>query len=175
MPKVLLSTVLVICSCFLDAAELDTQHQGLIISTEPSSVARRVFFGPDRDMPISGEFLISMEPTIKGGEVVIPSSTGEALDELKRALPHWYLASLLTSTGEDECFVSINRRYITFVVTAWIQVKWMLEDPNTSLHKELKSYGAETPPAMAQLIHGGLCQYLKSDKKSALDAMKNPD
>lgn len=173
MSKVLLSIALVIFVCSLNAGEPGINEQGVVVSMDPSDVVRSVFIGSDQEMPISADFRISMEPTIEDGEAVIPPSAADAIDELSVALPHWYLSSLLTSTGEYECFVSVNGRYLTFAVIAWIQDSWNLEEPDTPLHKELKRFGAATPPEMAQLIHGGLCAYLKSGKESALNAMKN--
>lgn len=143
-----------------------------IVSTLPEDVAPSIFVGVDADMPVSTQWILSINPTMVEDRPYIPHDAESALAELKRALPRWYVNHLKISKGHHECFVEVNGRYVTFALLAWIEVNWGLGDSSSPLHAVLQAYGAKSPPEMAQLLHGGLCQYLKSDVQGALRAME---
>ena len=88
-----------------------------IISSSPSYFLKYVYVGKEVDMPLTGDFVVSINPTLtKENKYLIPMNLQETIMELKKILPVWYLKALKKSKGENECSVNVNHvSYSTFI------------------------------------------------------------
>lgn len=149
-------------------------QEPLVISNEPKYIARLIFTGSDHAMPTDGRFKLSIAPTIKDGNILIPATISEAFREMERALPHWYQAALITSRGDFECFVSVNNVDLNFIVMSWLWVNWRLEEPDSELRIALENMGAEHRDQVLSGIHDGFCFYLKYGEEKAMELLTAP-
>lgn len=147
-------------------------QEPIVISNAPEHFARDIFVGPDNEMPTNGRWIMSLEPTtVQSGEPSIPKNLSEAFHEMEHALPHWYQVALRRSSGEFECFVSINNFDVNLFVMDWFWVNWRLEEPDSELRNVLEGMGAENRYQMLFGLHDGFCYYLKYGEEKAMEML----
>lgn len=177
----LLVTVFLITSCFefqVEAAENPSADARLLVpSTE--DFAARVFIGADSEMPMSGDFDIAIHPTLdSSGRPVVPNDVAAVMDELRNALPHWYLVAIKESRGDKRCVVVVNQGDhheidYTFEVASWYWSAWTLSSNQSSLRKALNAWGLDQEARITPAIEVGFCEYVKTgDRAKAINTVK---
>lgn len=164
---ILLSVFAFFSGEILLANEVDPSR--VLVSSSDEHYARQFFTGPDQEMPLTGDWLMTISPTISDGEVQVPGSLLAAWRELEDALPHWYLRALIAGRNDYECRVVVNNRDYHLNLFSWLWVNWNLSDEGSSLRKELVGLGADSRQGILFGIHDGLCYYLRYGEEEALD------
>lgn len=157
------------------AAEASADQDRLTISNAPEHIAQYIFVGPDREMPISTQFNLSIEPTTREDDIWIPETLSEAFTEMENALPHWYQVALITSGGDFECSVSVNNVDLNLITMNWLWINWRLAEPESELRKTLENMGAENRDQVLFGLHDGFCYYLKYGEEKAMELLTSPD
>lgn len=147
---------------------------GLVVSTTPDKLAEKIFIGRDDQMPADGNWVVSIAPTFEDGRVKVPNSMSDAFQELAKALPRWYQAALVSSSGSLECFVLVNGHSIHVGVMNWLWVHWGIDDPSSQLRNALEAMGATTKDQFLFGLHDGFCFYLKHGEEKALEVLMSP-
>ena len=146
--------------------------EAIEVSTLPERIAESVFSGADSAMPVGREFEIAIEPLRDArGRVVIPRSIAEALEAMRKVLPHWYLSALLRSHGDTECSVLVNDVSYTTAIDNWLWVEWRMGDDGSALRREFDGLGIRTRSIVQQALSNGFCEYLRSGRTSALEVI----
>ncbi|RUO37076.1 hypothetical protein CWE15_11755 [Aliidiomarina taiwanensis] len=144
----------------------DEGLERVIIGNSPAMSAEAVYVGKTEEMPFGEDFIIAIQPKLaKSGEVVVPISVREALENMRSALPSWYLHALATSNGSDECSVIVNEVDYTTVVESWFWVNWNLDIENSPVRRELHSLGiipGFENMIMLSAVSMGFCEYIKT-------------
>lgn len=143
------------------------------ISNLPECLANAVFGGKDRDMPIGDDYEMALEPLRdKNGKSIVPHTIPDALEHMRKILPHWYLNALRRSRGDNECSVTINRSSYATLVTVWFFTQWELDREDSPLRRQFESIGIRTGDEIEQALEWGLCGLVKHDEKEALEIIK---
>lgn len=143
----------------------------------PRDFASEVYQGPDQNMPIGNRYIISIQPTKKNGQIIIPTSIDEALRELRSALPHWFLNALFQSKGDQMCSVTIvagDNNFVDYMlpVESWYWSAWRLDRNPSSLMAELNKIGLMDQFSITQALRVGLCLYVKTgNEREGLNAI----
>lgn len=141
---------------------------GMLISTSPEHMASSIFSGPDSQMPVTGEFNLAIEMPKRLRERP-PRSIEEALGQMRRVLPHWYMSAMLQSQGEYECSVRVNGSSYSVLVGNWLWVQWGMDDESSELRRAFSGLGVNSSSLILQALNAGLCVDLKQGRKAALD------
>ena len=136
---------------------------------DPAYQAAKIYVGRDQDIPIGKGYLLAIQPRVSAtGELIVPTSIIEALREIERALPHWFLNALASSAGDQECSVTVNNVGYNGAVTDWIWVNWVKR--GSPIENEFKRLGAANSLSAQNALTVGLCELVKTnDEKFTME------
>jgi len=140
------------------------------VSHQEEFFSKKIFVGKDEDMPLGEEYEIAISPTIIEGNIIAPNSIENALEELKKMLPNWYLNALNKAHREVECSVSLNHIPVSSILDSWIWVNWF-KGKKGLLKKEFINRNIKEKVLMLNALQFVFCDYLQRGNTDNLDEM----
>jgi hypothetical protein len=131
--------------------------------------SKSVFVGQDASMPMDGSTIIAIQPKHDAsGKLVVPKSLASAFVSMREAVPRWYLVALLSSSGDTDCDVQINRYSVTAVLTRWFVKHYEMTKISSPIAVEFQRLGL---PDDRELVYSslisGFCDYVKTNSTDA--------